>query len=82
MATEKKIEVDTIEPNDWIEIELLDETGEPVARAEYVVLLSNGSEIKGKLDENGYAKVNNIIGGNCKVTFPEYENVTLNEETK
>lgn len=82
MAAEKKIEVDTIEPNDWIELELLDEEGEPVAGAEYIVLLSNGSEIKGKMDENGYAKVNNVIGGSCRVTFPEYENVNVDEDSK
>jgi len=82
LAAEKKIEVDPIGPNDWIEIELLSEDGEPVAGVEYIVLLSNGSEIKGKLDENGYAKVNNIIGDGCKVTFPKYENVNVDEDAE
>jgi|WetSurMetagenome_2_1015567.scaffolds.fasta_scaffold188237_1 uncharacterized Zn-binding protein involved in type VI secretion len=54
---------------DWIELELRDEEGNTIGGAEYEVSLPDGQVRKGKLDQNGYAKVENIPPGKVRVTF-------------
>lgn len=54
----------------WIEIELKDDEGNPVAEEPYVIQWPNGASIEGKLDLNGYARINGIAQGACKVIFP------------
>jgi len=54
----------------WIEIELLDDDGQPVAGAEYKIKLPDGSIHKGTLDGNGLARYDGIVPGQCSVTFP------------
>ena len=54
---------------DWIELELKDEEGNPVGNKKYRVFLPNGEIKEGKLDSNGYAKVEDIPPGNVKVTY-------------
>ncbi len=58
-----------LEFRDWIEIELKDEDGKPVGDEEYILYLSNGTVKKGKLDQNGYKKVEDIPPGKCDVKF-------------
>jgi len=53
----------------WIEIELVDEAGEPVAGEAYEITLPNGTTTKGTLDGKGFARVDGIDPGTCKVTF-------------
>lgn len=55
---------------DWIEIELRDEDGKPVANEEYILYLSNGVIRKGRLDGNGYKKEDNVPPGNYNIRFP------------
>jgi uncharacterized Zn-binding protein involved in type VI secretion len=55
---------------DWIEIELLEEGDKPVANQEYRIVLPNGEIRMGRLDSNGYAKVEKIPPGDCKIDFP------------
>lgn len=58
----------------WIEINLVDEHGEPVAGERYRVTLPDGATLaEGTLDEKGFAKVTNIDPGNCKITFPNLD---------
>jgi type VI secretion system secreted protein VgrG len=58
----------------WIEIELLDEQGNPVAGERYRVTLTDGTTIaEGTTDENGFARVSKIDPGNCKITFPNLD---------
>jgi len=58
----------------WIEINLVDDEGEPVAGERYRVTLPDGSTIaEGTTDEKGFARVNNIDPGTCKVTFPNID---------
>ena len=55
----------------WIEIELVDEAGKPVAGEPYSITLPDGTTVAdGTLDEKGCARVENIDAGTCKVTFP------------
>jgi type VI secretion system secreted protein VgrG len=57
----------------WIEIELVDENGLPVAGQGYRILLPDGSAATGTLDPNGFARVEGIEPGACQVTFPELD---------
>lgn len=55
----------------WVEIKLKDEQGNAVPGEKYRITLPDGSTLaEGTLDENGYAKVDGIDPGNCKITFP------------
>ena len=58
---------------DFIEIELKDIGGISVGNEEYKLYLPDGSEKKGKLDKNGYARIENIQPGKIKVVFPNLE---------
>ena len=55
----------------WIEIELVDQEGQPMAGEPYRILLPDGSAVRGVLDKNGEARVEGIDPGDCKVTFPQ-----------
>lgn len=57
----------------WIEIALQSETGEPVPDEEYFVTASDGSEHSGNLDQNGFARLDQIPAGTCQVSFPLLE---------
>jgi hypothetical protein len=58
-------------PAHWIEIELIDDNGDPVANEAYEVELPDGSKRTGKVDGKGRARVDGILaGGTCKVSFP------------
>jgi hypothetical protein len=54
----------------WIEIELVDEEGEPVPSEKYLIELPDGRKKEGMLDSEGHARVDGIDPGTCKVTFP------------
>jgi hypothetical protein len=61
------------EKKSWIEIELIDEDDEPVPGERYQIELPDGSVARGTLDQNGFARVDGIDPGTCKVTFPELD---------
>ena len=54
----------------WVEIELVDDDGLPVAFEPYVIDLPDGSEIQGNLDGRGQARIEGIDPGTCQITFP------------
>jgi len=54
----------------WIEIELVDEQGEPVAGMAYQITLPDDSIASGTLDEKGFARVEGFEAGSCRVSFP------------
>lgn len=59
----------------WIEIELRDEGGKPVAGEPYELVLPDGQVVaSGTLDEKGFARVDGIEPGQAKVHFPNQEN--------
>jgi len=58
----------------WIEIELVDEDGNPVPGEEYQITLPDGTTVaSGTLDGKGKARVDGIDPGTCKVTFPNLD---------
>jgi hypothetical protein len=57
----------------WIEIELVDEEGQPVPGEAYRVELADSSVMEGSLDLRGKARFDGIKQGNCKVTFPNLD---------
>jgi len=55
----------------WIEIELFDEDGRPVAGEPYRIVLPDGTAVaSGTLDDKGWARVDHIDPGTCRVSFP------------
>ncbi len=57
----------------WIEIRLEDHEGKPVPRARYEVLLDNRELRQGYLDLQGFARLEGLPEGTCKVSFPDYD---------
>lgn len=55
----------------FIEIELLDHEGEPVANEPYWIRDPEGNEYTGNTDASGMARVDSIVTGICQVSFPE-----------
>ena len=61
------------EETSWIEIELIDEDGQPVAGESYEIELPDGSVASGTLDGKGGARVEGFRPGACKVSFPKLD---------
>ncbi len=62
------------EKKSWIEIELVDEEDNPVPGEKYKVILPDGKTVaEGTLDEKGFARVEGIDPGTCKITFPNLD---------
>jgi len=59
---------------DWIELKLTTPSGTPIANEPYRVTLANGSELKGRLDSNGYARIEDIAPGSVDVSYPQRGN--------
>lgn len=61
-------------PVHWIEIQLLGEDGKPIRWERYTVVLPDGTEVEGYLDEEGLARVDGIeTPGECQVSFPDLD---------
>ena len=61
-------------PPHWIEIELQGEDGKGIAYEEYLITLPSGRQLRGLLDEHGFARVDAIEdAGECTITFPELD---------
>jgi len=58
----------------WIEIKLVDEDNNPVPGEAYRITLPDGQTVaEGTLDDKGFARVDGIDPGTCKITFPELD---------
>ena len=58
----------------WIEVELKDQFGQPVPNEEFLVVLPDGTEVRGYLDQDGWARLAPIeSGGGCSVSFPNLD---------
>jgi hypothetical protein len=54
----------------WLELELADEEGTPLAFEEFQVELADGSIREGKLDAKGKSRLRGLKKGDCKISFP------------
>lgn len=58
----------------WIEMELVDERNHPVPGQRYRVTLPDGETVaEGTLNEKGFARVDGIDPGTCRITFPDLD---------
>ena len=58
----------------WIEIDLVDDADEPFGLQKYVVVLPDGEKIQGRLDDDGHARIANIVNpGECEIHFPSFD---------
>lgn len=57
----------------WIEIEMIDMADQPVAGEQYEIELPDGSVASGTLDPKGFARVDGIEPGTCKIRFPRLD---------
>jgi len=55
----------------WVEIELIDQNGEPVPGEPYRLIDSAGRVFKGSLDQQGFKHIDGVAPGECQVTFPK-----------
>jgi len=63
----------TPEETHFIEIELVDDDGNPVANEAYVVELPDGTQKTGRTDGGGRAKISGVDPGTAKVSFPDLD---------
>lgn len=56
----------------FVEIKLLDDAGNPCTGAAYELTTPAGETLTGTLDDDGYARVDGIAPGECKLRFPGY----------
>ncbi len=56
----------------FIELELVDTEGMPVAFASYLVTASDGAVFSGKLGADGHIRIEGVAKGSCKATFPDF----------
>jgi hypothetical protein len=54
----------------WIEIVLVDNNDQPVAGETYKCVLPDNRVKIGTLDAKGFARIDGIEDGNCKISFP------------
>jgi hypothetical protein len=57
----------------WIEIQLVDKNGKPVAGEKYSIKTPDGTIVQGMLDGDGVARIPNIDPGSCVVSFPDID---------
>lgn len=57
----------------FIEIRLIDSQKKPVPNAKYRIQLPDSTVLEGVLNEQGMARVDHIVPGQCIVTFPEID---------
>lgn len=75
-ATFRKREGDESESEDasWVEIELLDDSGEPIAGERFEITLPDEQGVySGTTDGDGIARVEGFKPGECRVTFPSLD---------
>jgi type VI secretion system secreted protein VgrG len=57
------------EKTHWIEIELVDDAGQPVPGEDIDVECPDGSVASGTTDDKGKTRIENLDPGSCKITF-------------
>ena len=64
------------EEQDWIEIELVDEEGNPVPDELYRITLPDGVTAQGRLGSDGKVRITDMDPGTCQITFPHLGEAT------
>ncbi|MDX2148496.1 MAG: hypothetical protein SFZ23_13335 [Planctomycetota bacterium] len=80
--TPKAVVPDTPPGTHWIRIELIDEQRKPVPGEEYRIVLTDGREETGQLDDSGAALVEGIPPGLCSVFWPTMDKRDLEEQER
>jgi phage protein D len=57
----------------WLEIELVDEHGNPIPHERWEVITADGDQRSGHLDDKGRAHIEGIKPGNCWVSYPDLD---------
>ena len=57
----------------FIEIELIDDAGKPVADELYLIELPDGAKLTGRTDAQGRARVDDVDPGTAKISFPDLD---------
>jgi hypothetical protein len=70
IVEEKEVLGPPVDPQSWIEIELVDDRGKPVPDEAYEIETADGVRRSGTLDWKGRAREEGIDPGRCKVRFP------------
>ena len=70
ICDQSKSRSDILYLEDFIEIELKDDENNPRANEDFILYLPNGKVEQGKLDGNGYKKIEKIPSGKYSVQFP------------
>jgi hypothetical protein len=65
----RKQESGLLEFKDWVEIKLLDDQGKAMGGVDYTLTLPDGTQRQGTLDENGYAREEDVPPGQIDVSF-------------
>jgi type VI secretion system secreted protein VgrG len=61
------------EKTHWIEVQMLDDAGQPIPSESVEVTTPDGSVSGGTTDEKGVYRVEHIDPGNCQITFPNLD---------
>jgi len=65
----------------WIDIKLVDKEGNPISGQKYKVILPDGeTAAEGTLDDKGYARVDGLDPGKCKIIFPGLDKSSFNRK--
>ncbi len=77
------IQLDTFlpqeEPRTWIEIQLTDMEGNPMAGERYWIQLPDGSVRQGALNEQGLAYFGDLDPGECEIRWPEMDDEAMTD---
>jgi hypothetical protein len=63
-------------PNDWIELVVVDQEGNPYL-GRYAIDLPDGANVHGALNTGGAVRVSGIPAGSCKVVLPDVDGESL-----
>ncbi|WP_022665693.1 hypothetical protein [Desulfospira joergensenii] len=61
------------EEKSWIEIEMVGEDDKPIPGEKYKITLPDDTVAQGTLDEKGFARIEGVEPGTCKVSFPDLD---------
>ena len=72
VAAPAAVTLDEADEDKWLKIKLLDENGEPLPHAKYVIFKKDGTKFsEGNLDEDGFAEINSNVDMNMyTIEFP------------